>query len=181
MALLWNAIRQWAAGDQTRQYTIRSQRITAVRPSRQLTAVAKEFYDYFNAMSGYWKSATVSVIKTDKLENIAGFLAELGDITDSERVNLREVQRYGYGSHFLFFDMGDYVSRWAPEQYERFSGLLDSAVLYKAATPGYYSSGNMAYNEIHTYSGLAMYVPQADYAFLNRKFRELKWTKAVSR
>lgn len=152
-----------------------------MKPEPQLTAVAKEFYDYFNAMSGYWKSATVSVIKTDELENIAGFLAESGDITDAGRVNLREIQQYGYGSHFLFFDMGDYVSRWAPEQYERFSGLLNRAVLYKAATPGYYSSGNMAYNDIRTYSGLAMYIPQDGYAFLNRKFRELKWAKAVSR
>lgn len=152
-----------------------------MEPEPQLTAVAEEFYDYFNAMSGFWKSATVSVIKTDELEELAGFLAEAGDITDSERVNLRELQQYGYGSHPLFWDMGDYVSRWAPEHYERFSDILDRAVLYKAATPGYYSSGNMTYNEIRTYSGLAMYIPQADYPFLNREFQKLKWAKDVSR
>lgn len=152
-----------------------------MQPEPRLEAVAKEFYDYFNAMSGFWQSATVSVVKTDELENIAGFLAGLGDITDSERVNLREIQQYGYGSHFLFCDMGDYISRWAPEQYGRFSDLLDRAVIYKAATPGYYSSGNTEYNKIRTYSGLAMYIPQADYAFLNGEFRKLKWAKAVSR
>ncbi|MCX4290244.1 MAG: clostripain-related cysteine peptidase [Odoribacter sp.] len=147
----------------------------------RLTAVAKEFYDYFNGMGGFWKSATVSVVKTDELERVAEFLAGVGDVTDSERVNLREVQQYGYGPHSLFWDMGDYVSRWAPEHGEEFVELLNRAILYKAATPGYYSSGNMRYNNIHTYSGLAMYVPQADYPLLNREFRRLKWAKAVSR
>lgn len=145
-----------------------------------LMSVAKDFYNYFDVLSGFWKSATVSVVKTDELENIAKFLAAQGDVTDSERVTLREVQQYGYGSHSLFWDMGDYVSRWNPERAEQFAELLNQAILYKAATPGYYSSGNNMYNKIHTYSGLAMYVPQADYPFLNREYRKLKWVKAVS-
>ena len=150
-------------------------------PEPRLTAVAKEFYDYFNLLDGFWKSATVSVVKTDELERVAEFLAGIGDVMVSERVNMREVQQYGYASHALFWDMGDYVSHWAPEYAGQFAGILDRAILYKAATPGYYSSGNMAYNKIRTYSGMAMYIPQADYPALNEEFRKLKWTKAVSR
>lgn len=150
-------------------------------PEPRLKVVAKEFYDYFNAMDGDWKSATVSVVKTEELEQVAEFLVGIGNVTVSERVNLQEVQQYGYGAYPLFWDVWDYVTRWAPEYAEQFSAVLERAILYKAATPGYYSSGNMRYNKISVYSGLAMYVPQADYPYLNREFRKLKWAKAVSR
>lgn len=147
----------------------------------ELAAVAKEFFDYYNGLSGFWKSATISVVKTDELDAIAEFLAEIGDVTDSKGINLSEVQTYGYASHLLFMDMGDYISQWAPERYGQFVKKWERAVVFKAHTPGYYSAGNGSYNKINTYSGLAMYVPQSRYPFLNQEYQKLKWVKAVSR
>lgn len=147
----------------------------------ELTAVAKEFYDHYNALSGFWRSATVSVVKTDELEDIADFFAGIGNVADAKGINLSDIQKFGYAAHLLFLDVGDYVSHWAPDNYDQFVKKWNRAVIFKAHTPGYYSAGNIAYNKIEAFSGMAMYVPQSRYPFLNQEFQKLKWAKAISR
>ncbi|WP_251620683.1 clostripain-related cysteine peptidase [Odoribacter lunatus] len=146
-----------------------------------LVAVAKDFYEYYDGLSDFWRSATVSVVKTEGLDEVAACFREIGDMEDAEGMDLSQIQNYGYASHILFTDIGDYVSHWSPKCYEQFMKKLNEAVVYKAHTPGYYSSGNMAYNAINAYSGLALYVPQVYYPFLNEEFQKLKWVRAISR
>lgn len=149
-------------------------------PVPDVTAVAREFYEYYDAQSSFARSATVSVVKTAELEGLAALCRELlHDVDGESAVDIRTLQNYGYGPDLLYFDMGDYIKALSPERYDEFMQKLDKCLLYEAHTPGYYSAGNYAYNPIRTYSGLAVYIPQKAYPFMNGEYRKLKWAQRV--
>lgn len=151
-----------------------------MKKEADVVAVAEDFYNHYNALSGLWRSATVSVVKTEALEAVAEFAAEV----IPERGNngaWSGVQSFGYGSHLLFFDFGDYMQKLVPERAGEFMKLLERAVVYKAHTPGYYSEGNYSYNPIRVFSGMSTYVPQDAYPLLNVSYRKLKWAQRVYR
>lgn len=151
-----------------------------MKPEADLIGVARDFYEYYNGLQGYWKSATVSVVKTGELDRLAALTAVMLKEAGDKEVDLTQVQSYGYASHVLYTDLGDYISKLLPARYEEFCEVLERSVVYKAHTPGYFSGGNYKYNEIHTFSGLAVYVPQARYPLLNQEYRKLSWFKAVN-
>lgn len=145
-----------------------------------LVAVATEFWDYYNRKTGLSRSATVSVIATAKMEPLADLSAELLRGVDGEkRVNLSSVQTFGYGRHLLYFDFGDYIKNLYPERAEEFNRTLKQCLLYTNATPGYYSAA-AGYNAIKAYSGLTVYVPQANYPYINSRYQMLKWSERIA-
>lgn len=150
-------------------------------PIPDLTAVAREFYDYFNAQSGMFRSATVSVIDLSKMDALIRLAANLLPGADGEQpVDLSAVQQYGYGRHPLYFDLGDYLSQRFPNRAQDIEQAIGECTVYRAATPGYYSAGTLSYSPIRHFSGLSVYVPQAAYPFLNSEYRKLQWTRATN-
>lgn len=146
-----------------------------------LKAVAREYYEYYDKQSGYYRSATVSVVKTEALEELAVLSRQLLKDRDGEQeVNLQKIQRFGYGRDLLYFDFGDYIRSLEPARFEEFSKTLDKCVIYKAATPSYYSVAVGGFTPINAFSGVAIYIPQSFYPSLNTAYRQLKWTKRVN-
>lgn len=146
-----------------------------------LTAVAREFYEYYDCREGYWRSATVSVIDVARMEKLAALCAELLLGKETERLtDLGCIQRFGYGRDKLYFDLGDYLRLLFPQREADIQQALDDCVLYKAHTPGYYSVATHSYSDINAYSGLTVYIPQARYPYLNGQYRKMKWTQRVN-
>ncbi|GHU83258.1 clostripain [Bacteroidia bacterium] len=148
------------------------------QPQVDLTAVARDFFEYFNNQSGLYRSATVSVVKTAELEALKTlFQGIAGQARNDTGIN--DIQCFGYGSQKIYFDLGDCIQKFAPEKYNDFQTALDRCVLYKAATDSYYSAGVATLKPIHTFCGLSVYVPQEAYPKANELYKSLKWSKDV--
>jgi hypothetical protein len=144
-----------------------------------LTAVARDFYEYYDNQSGLHRSATVSVIKTAELENLAIVFQDIAGQARNDNEDLQGLQTFGYGNQKIYFDLGDYIQKSAPERYAEFQTALAQCMIYKANTLSYYSAGTGTLQVIRTFSGLSVYVPQAEYPEANRAYETLEWVKKL--
>ena len=149
------------------------------RPQADLTAVAREFYEYYNSQSGSSRSATVSVIKTAALETLADFTKEVFTTSGRGEEWVSALQTFGYKNQKIYFDLGDYLQKLSPERYNEQQTIFDQCVIYKAHTPHYYSDGTGVLQTIDAFSGLSAYIPQAAYPAANEYYEHLKWTRRV--
>ena len=147
------------------------------RPQPDLTAVAREFYEYYNQQSGSFHSATVSVIKTAALEALADFTKEVIALSGTGEEPVNTVQTFGYKNQKIYFDLGDYLQKLSPERSDELQTIFDQCVIYKAHTPSYYSDGMGTLQTINAFSGLSVYIPQAAYPVANEFYQHLKWAQ----
>ncbi len=142
-----------------------------------LESVAKEFYHYYNSQVGQMKSATVSLVKTSELENVA---AAAKTIFDEHRekiatLDMGNIQRYFRRNKHWFYDIEDFMNQLGtPEQAATFKEALEKAVIYKAATPYFIDI------HITKYSGISTYVPNPADEELDPFYQTLKWNKACN-
>lgn len=146
-------------------------------PVPDLTAVARDFYEYYDNQTGSFRSATVSVVKTSELEALATVVK---DITQKNPLleNLNNIQTFGYGSHKIYFDLEDYLLKLSPENENRITTALNQSIIYKANTPNYYSMG-AGLQPIKAFSGFSVYIPQSVYPIANEVYGNLKWAKRI--
>lgn len=123
-------------------------------------SVAEEYYNHYNSMSGQSRSATISVVKTAELENLA---AETKKVFDKYRGNIPllkydSVQGYYRFNKYWFYDFGDFIKKIAGEEDAvPVIEALEKAVIYKAATPWFLDFSI----DPQKYSGLSTYIPLA--------------------
>ena len=145
-----------------------------------LIAVANDFFQYYNKQSDYNRSATVSVTKTSDLDALLAIfkqsITEKHSLYYSENV-VDDVQHFGYGIQKIFFDLGDFIQKIAPENSQQIEYALGQSVIFKAHTPSYYSAGTRSLNSIYEFSGLSVYIPQEKYPIANQEYKKLKWAK----
>ena len=148
-----------------------------MKPEADLLGVASDVYNRF--VANEWPYLTLSLVKTSELDKLADFCAPLLRGVDGEKlVNINQLQNFGFGRQLLFFDFGDYMKALAPDRYQEFDQLLSNCLPYKKATAYYYSDAT-GVRSVNTYSGLAVYIPQAAYPFLNSEYQKLKWTQRI--
>ncbi len=141
-----------------------------------LTAVAKEYYNFYNSQTSL-KYATVSLVKTSELDNLASVAKEIFDTGRDKisSINIRGIQRYYRGNKHWFYDLGDFIEEIStPEQYARFNEAMKRAVTYKAATPYFIDI------PINSFSGLSTYIPYFNESELDRYYKTLEWNSACS-
>ncbi len=150
------------------------------REPMELENVAKDYYDYYNSMSGSSRSATISVIKTSELENVAAKAKAIfekygsnGNFS-SKLIDTTQVQKYYSGNKHWFYDINGLMQQLAGEDAKEFTNALNKAVIYKAATPEFL--GIKINSE--KYSGLSTYIPspRAD-AELLTYYKKLRWNQ----
>lgn len=147
-----------------------------------LQQIAETFYNYYNQQSGLYQSASVSLIATEQLDELAAISRQIvfGKETAIAALPIQELQQLEYlGDTFhALYDLDDFISRLATNtQYTNFLTVLNKVVLYKKTTPNAtYTKGQLAINK---FSGLSIYVPQDGLASLNDWYKGLAWYKAV--
>lgn len=149
------------------------------RPEADLQAVAREYYDHYNSQSGSARSATVSLVKTSALQNLADAVAAVfGQYRDGiSTIDASSVQRYYRSNKHWFYDLGDFITKLAgDEDAAPVLKALDEAVIYKAATPNFLEIPI----DPDRYSGLGTYIPSnpAD-SVLNSYYMGLDWNRDV--
>lgn len=146
-----------------------------IAASPDLQKVAKKYMDYYQQLTGIYRSATISVINTKELEKLAEITSMLlGDNSiNMDLFNRAVVQRLDSYEEQYFFDFSDFIHKAFPDiQTESFDNQLQKVVLYKAHTDEF-----MGDFFIKTYCGLSSYIPLKSRNGLNNYYQRLKWYK----
>ena len=144
-----------------------------------LESYCKEYYDYYDAQSGSYRSATVSLVECSKLDALAD---AFGAIVDAHRDHLttsltKTVQRYYYGSSPLsfFYDLRDLADQLGASSAEmdRLDAALAEAITYHAETPTFFDL------KLDRCCGLSVHIPDPSRPQLNTDYRTLSWHDRV--
>lgn len=144
-----------------------------------LETYCKEYYDYYDAQSGSYRSATVTLVECDRLDALADAFAA---IVDAHRDRLTTaltatVQRYYYGSSKLrfFYDLRDLAAQLGATSAEmdRLDAALDAAIPYHAETPTFFDL------KLERCCGLSVYIPDPSRPRLNAFYCTLSWNDRV--
>lgn len=141
-----------------------------------LQSVAEEFYNYYDSQSGTMRSATVSLVRTSALEQVA---VEAAALFETYRDNLPLLNKNNVQGYFrdastpFFYDLEDFMTKLAgsAEAIASFRIALDQAVVYKATTPYFI---NLPIDEAR-YSGLSTYIPDPADQDLLDYYATLAW------
>lgn len=158
-------------------YTTMAQLLTnRVKPDVQ--TIAKQYFDHYQAQSGMYRSATITLTDCTKLEPLAQVCKKLtAKYRDSiNALDHNTVQGYFYNeSTHWYFDLKDiYVQAGATEEdIAELDHALEEAVVYYAATEKFFNL------KLERICGLSMYLPYWDHNKLNNFYRTLSWNKAI--
>lgn len=154
-------------------------------PTVDAVALARTFFNYYDQMSGDWRTATVSVTDTDALPRLAEATRDalggrtLADMTRLDASGLQALEHLSRATPCLY-DLRDIVAAVAtPEALARFDEALADAVPYAAATPTAYFDSPGYSLSIRSFCGLSAYLPREGLDRLSEWYRRLDWHEAV--
>lgn len=131
--------------------------------------------DYYRQLTGIYRSATISVIDTKELAQLAEITSLLlgGNSINMDLFDRSVVQRLDSYEEQYIFDFSDFIHKAFPDiQTASFDDQLQKVVLYKAHTDEF-----MEDFFIKTYCGLSSYIPLKSRNDLNNYYQRLKWYK----
>lgn len=139
----------------------------------KLIDFAKEFFHYFTNLNGQYRSATISVIKTDEIEALADMSKKI--LANGSTFVLNNIQFFDRnGAPHLFFDYGNYMNEIATyTQFTELEAQLKKLILYKQNT-------DILINiDIKKHSGLSTYIRQGNLPAINAAYLNTEWAKKV--
>jgi len=144
-----------------------------IKDQPDLTKVAAAHHDFYDGLPGVYRSASVSLIKTSELEQLAALTGQLvaEQPFDMGLVERTSVQRLDVFEEQYAFDFLDFMEQVFPTA--DLSGLkrqLDKTVLYKAHTPRFLDEF-----DIHAFCGLSCFIPHPQRSDLNAFYQQLAW------
>lgn len=147
-------------------------------PEVGLPAICDNYYRYYMTQSGNSQSATFSLIKTEKLKQLAqttrNFLYQHSfTYPDFKRT---EVQRLDFdpASPMAGFDFMDFLKKNFPGiSLQGLQDAVNEVVLYQVHTP------NFLGKPINRFSGLSCYIPHPDNEWAHPFYRSLGWYRAA--
>lgn len=164
------------------------------RPVEELLAAFGQSYmSHVEGLSGEYRSATLSLIRTSSMPALAeavrrvtrGFADEEG--RDTPPAGLQHFDRPGaYGDRpaaARFYDLEAYVEACLadPDAEAAFRGALADAVVWRDATERFLGGDGSPYKgfDIGRHSGLTLYVPRGEFPALNETYRRTAWWHAT--
>lgn len=143
--------------------------------------VCRDYFLQYDKLSGDDRSATISLVDCNRLDDLAKVCKELFEKYSDKisRLNHNSVQRFYRGGHHWFFDLQSILENVLidEDESERLEAALANCIIYKGATPSFmpnYSGFN-----IDTFSGFSMYLPSYGHPELDRYYKTLKWNQAT--
>jgi hypothetical protein len=155
-----------------------------------LTRIAESFFNYYNEQQGFYQSATIALVSTQVLPELAAATRGLlygkeEDILNFPVSQVHLLEHLGYPNHALY-DFGDFIRQFTAgdpaltEAYGRFQDCLNHAVVYKATTDrAYYANEGSFAIDRERFCGITVYIPQKQLSALNGWYKQLDWHKAV--
>ena len=147
-------------------------------------SVCSDYFDYYNAQSGSYRSATISFVNCAGLGALAGTCKTLFAKyrTGLDAIDYRKVQNFGRkmsdgGDRSWYFDLKDVLQKAgaSEEDLASLQTALDGCIVYKAATP--VLLGTIPIKE---FSGLTMYLSAFGTELLDTYYKEnVSWNNAT--
>lgn len=143
-----------------------------------LIRFARDYYNHALAQSGAYRSATLSVIKTDEIKPLADLLKGVNLSTEASIYSTQHFDRPGsYGDTPAlprYFDLLHAAKQLlSQERYQAVETQIKKTVVWKVATPTILWGHNGILIEHH--SGLTTYIEQEQLSRLNQAYRETAW------
>jgi len=135
--------------------------------------IAQIYFDFYNNMKGGYRSATISLIKSSEMEELAAVTKKMiiKNINWISIIKISDIQRLDVYSEQYHFDFSDYISKLFPNiDKTEFIKQLQKTILFKANTPKFIDMYN-----INTYCGLSCYISRSERKDLNLFYKNLKW------
>lgn len=143
-----------------------------------LTSIAREYFEYYQAQSGYYQSATITLVDCRKLDALARACANIisAHRDGIEAAGHNKVQRYFYNNLHWFYDLQDLMAKSGADfnQMAALNEALANCIIYKAATEKFFDL------KLENVCGLSIYYPSPDWSGLNAYYRNLAWNKATN-
>jgi hypothetical protein len=141
-------------------------------------AVCRDYYEYYDAQSDSYRSATISVVDTRALEPLTGLCKTLFEKyrTQISQLDGNDIQGYFRSNRHYFYDLKDILVHAGidTEEQSALESALNTCLLYKAATPSFISY------EIKSFSGFSMYLPSRGTPLLDKHYRtNIAWNQAT--
>lgn len=153
------------------------QPIFTMKPKDALTDIAKSYMAHYRAQSGDLRSATITIVQTDRLENLARACRPIFENHNEQILILdrSRVQPYFRLNRHWFYDLGDFLDQIVTEEERQSLSFYrdpdTSPVIFKDATERFLGI------EMKNVSGLSIYIPREEYAALNTYYKKLEWNK----
>lgn len=142
-------------------------------------AVCMDYFTQYDIDKGVYRSATVSLIDCDKMEEVAQVCRRIFEANREglSNINPDNVQRFYRGNKHWFYDLESIITESGADESELkdLYNALYKCVIYKGHTPEF-----MLEFEIDTFSGLSMYLPCNGGAELSKFYKTLRWNQATS-
>ena len=150
-----------------------------VRGESGVVGACRDYFDQYDVRTGNERSATVSVIDLEQMDDLAGVCASLFEKYRSviATMNPNPVQRYYRSGRHWFYDLEDILlhAGITAEEQAQLSAALERCTVYKAATPSFLSI------DINHFSGLSMMLPSNAGDALKTWYREnIAWNDATA-
>ena len=146
-----------------------------------LQRFAENYFHYWNLMEGDKRSATISIIKTAGLSNLANLIRQINTETSGSFLPVGNLQNYDgvLKAPFYFFDFAQYYQSLSDENtYNALQECISQCVVYKRNTPFYATEeGTFA---ITAFSGMTTFIMQRELNDLNEEYTKLQWYKDIN-
>lgn len=143
-------------------------------------SVCEDFITMYESFSGSYRSASISLVKTEKIGELAGICREYFEKYREQIVAMDKnaPQCFG-GTKMYFYDLQDILSKAGitEEETAALEEALGKCIVYKGTTGQYYSVTDDSTHKILSFCGLSMYLPSAGTAFLDSFYKSLDWNK----
>ena len=139
-----------------------------------LTALCDAYFEKYNSQTGYNRSGTISLVKTEHIQSLAQAFRTLirnGGI-DPEDVDRTGLQTYDRLTEHVFWDIDQMALMLGnTSDYAHFRTELDKTVIYKKTTENFITI------PITHFSGLAAYLPTSALPRTQTAFRTTSWNR----
>ena len=157
-------------------YTTLSSHLLGNKAESDPLSVCKDYFTQYDIQEGVYRSATISLVDCNRLDDLATTCSRLFDKYAGRIKSLQssEVQRYYRGSKHWFYDLESILVKAgiSETELEELHAALDHCIIYKGATPSFMNEFS-----IHTFSGFSMYLPSNGNGELDKYYKTLKWNK----
>lgn len=149
--------------------------------NNNMLKTCNEFFDYYNSMSGFNKTAGISLVNTAGLDSLARcfrkIINEYGYKVPT--MNVKRVQCFDRFNNHTSYDLENFVEAICEnnDYMNEFRLQLQSCVPYKVSTPILFP-GDPDQIVINSYCGMSVFIPRPEYeeSGLNEAYRQTEWS-----
>lgn len=123
-------------------YTTMASYLLASSGAPDLKGVCQAYFEHYNNLTGLNQSATVSLVNSKGMENLAHVCHKLYSThrDNLNRINPNTLQSFGKNSgNVYFYDLGDIIKQLnlSDQELKEFESALNNCILYKAHTDNF--------------------------------------------